>query len=112
MAVVNINIKENDMASMINEIIDALEDYFNDEDIVTDCLIYLDGAIRGDRFAPRIISDWFENHDRCNCCGMKLFAYTYQEPHPELDGCPCETLTEMLCLNCDKIGCGEIEEDD
>lgn len=89
---------------MIGEIIDALEEYFKDEeDILSDCLMYLNSCVLVNDDIKKI-KDTLYNHERCNFCGTKLAIYHYKEPHDIGDGHTYyEVLTDEYCPNCDGL---------
>ena len=91
--------------NMSPEIIEAILNHFkNDEDIIVDCLLYLsnlrDNKINCEKLSYSSMSE-LEKMNRCMICGNELQIYKYEEPHPELDGCPMEIMSEPYCPNCD-----------
>lgn len=84
--------------NLSDEIMDALTDFYNnDEDIISDCVMWLN------RNCKNFHSSWIENNNRCERCGMKLEEYNYKEYYSEIDGTPIEEISELLCPNCDMI---------
>ena len=96
--------------NMYPEILEAVHGYFEDHpDVEVDCLLYLtelqDNWNRAIELSSQAINR-LEEMDRCPCCGEQMQYYHYKEPHPELDGCPMEDMTEPYCPNCDIGGDG------
>lgn len=84
------------------EVIEAIMEHFNnDEDTMVECLVYLSNLSEKDvKSLSYGAQDALEGMDRCCDCGSKLYAYTWEERHTELDGNPIEYLTELRCPNC------------
>ena len=86
--------------NMAPEIIDALTSFYeSDEPILIDCLVYLasNNVISLAAQAEKILED----KDRCPSCGEEFKYYSYKVPHPELEGCPYETIVDKYCQYCD-----------
>lgn len=78
--------------NMYPEILDAIHYIFEDmPDVEIDCLLYLtelrDNWSRTAELSNKAI-ERLEDMERCPYCGEEMSYYHYQEPHPELDGCP------------------------
>lgn len=89
--------------NMTPEILEAVHLMYEDEpDVEVDCLRYLghlglSEAIKlGDEARLKLLE-----MGRCPQCGSFLEITLYKEPHPELDSCPYETLSEEHCPVCD-----------
>lgn len=94
--------------NMQPEIIEAVHGYFEDyPEVEADCLLYLSSLIdnwtRTAELSNQAINK-LEGMGRCSYCGEPMQYYRYKEPHPELDGCPMEEMTEVYCPNCDMPG--------
>ena len=88
--------------NMMPEIVEAVHLFHEDNpDVELDCMMYLKHLVADDPRALSCVMDWFKEHERCELCGAELKSYTYLEPHSELDGCPCERLSDVLCPECD-----------
>jgi len=88
---------------MISEVIEAIHLMYEDyPDVELDCMLFLKGLSGEHGRIRTAVDQWFIDHGRCEICGSKLQSYTYQEPHPELDGCPMETLSDELCPVCER----------
>lgn len=94
---------------MTSEVIEAIKNYFgDDEEIAVDCLLYLsdiNSMNRSGELAVRASRE-LEKMGRCYRCGRNLQAYSYNEYHNELTGCPIERITEYVCPVCDMNGGG------
>lgn len=94
--------------NMYPEILEAVHDYFKDyPEVEVDCLLYLSGLMDDSKQVSKLslaAIDALYDMGRCACCGELLQAHHYQEPHPELDGCPMEDMVEWYCPNCDTPG--------
>lgn len=91
--------------NMYPEILDAIHYIFEDmPDVEIDCLLYLtelrDNWSRTAELSNKAI-ERLEDMGRCSYCGGEMSYHHYQEPHPELDGCPMENMSELYCPNCD-----------
>ena len=91
--------------NMYREILEAVHGYFEDHpDVEIDCLLYL-SELRYNWSRTTELSngamDSLEELGRCPYCGEPIQIHHYKEPHPELDGCPMEDMTESYCPNCD-----------
>lgn len=89
--------------NMISEVIESVHLMYEDlPDVELDCMLYLKNLLFNCKDVNGLgqVYEWFAEHDRCQVCGEMLESYTYKEPHPELDECPVETLTELYCPNC------------
>lgn len=89
---------------MMTEVIEAVhQTYVDNPEVEADCMVYLMrlAVTLGDTRAMLDLTAWFVEHDRCDICGGLMSHYSFQEPHPELDGCPVETITEPYCAACD-----------
>lgn len=91
--------------NMYPEILDAIHYIFEDmPDVEIDCLLYLtelrDNWSRTAELSNKAI-ERLEDMGRCSYCGEEMSYHHYQEPHPELDGCPMENMSELYCPNCD-----------
>ena len=94
--------------NMYPEILEAVHGYFEDyPEAEVDCLLYLsslrDNWSRVAQLANEAEAK-LEEMDRCPYCGEPMQIHHYKEPHPELDGCPMEDMTEPYCPNCDIRG--------
>lgn len=92
--------------NMYPEVIEAILDYFVDEaDVAADCLLYLSKINKLDKsYLDQLSSKAYvalEDMGRCTKCGTELQIMYYKEPHPELEGCPKEEVSEIYCPNCD-----------
>ncbi len=91
--------------SMLSEILECVHYYFEDcPDVEIDCLLYLSGLMDDNKQVNRLsiaAIEKLEKMGRCGICGEELQTYHYKEPHPELDGCPMEDMTEVYCPHCD-----------
>ena len=90
---------------MLREVFDAINDMYKTEpDIVADCYVYLSGLMHDKDKVVRLSAQAgkeLEKMNRCGECGEKLEVTTYNEPHPEIEGCPMEEVSETYCPNCD-----------
>lgn len=91
--------------NMYPEVFEAIHLMYEDHpDVEVDCLLYLtelrDNWTRTAELSNRALEK-LEEMGRCPYCGELMQVYHYQEPHPELDGCPMENMTETYCPNCD-----------
>ena len=90
------------LPNMMPEVVEAVHLFHEDNpDVELDCMLFLKRLVADDPKMLSSVMDWFEENGRCELCGEKLQDFTYEEPHPELDGCPCEKLTDVLCPECD-----------
>lgn len=90
--------KETKIGNMSAEIVEAIEEYFHyEEDIATDCLLFLSKMDKDNTFAP-FIERWFEDHHRCSHCGEHLVNSVWREYHPEVDA--WENVEETFCPRC------------
>lgn len=91
--------------NMLPEILECLHFYCEDNpNVEVDCLLYLISLRDNRNRVVQLSSEAFEKleeMDRCPYCGEPMQVYHYQEPHPELDGCPIENMSEQYCSNCD-----------
>lgn len=88
--------------NMMPEIVEAVHLFHEDNpDVELDCMLFLKRLVADDPKMLSSVMDWFEENGRCDVCGEELIPYLHEEPHPELDGCPCEKLTDILCPECD-----------
>lgn len=91
--------------NMSSEVLEAVHLMYEDHpDVEVDCLLYLSGLMDDSRQVSKLslaAIDVLEDMGRCGCCGELLQAHHYQEPHPELDGCPMEDMVEWYCPHCD-----------
>lgn len=90
--------------NMRQEIIEAIDmAYKNYPDVIIDCLLYLtdlkDNSYRVIDLSNKSMQR-LQNMGRCPYCGELLEVYHYQEPHPEIDGCPMEDFYEPYCPHC------------
>ena len=90
--------------NMYPEILDAIHYIFEDmPDVEIDCLLYLtelrDNWSRTAELSNKAI-ERLEDMGSCSYCGEEMSCHHYQEPHPELDGCPMENMSELYCPNC------------
>ena len=97
--------KPSSYPNMYPEILDAIHYIFEDmPDVEIDCLLYLtelrDNWSRTAELSHKAI-ERLEDMGRCSYCGEEMSYHHYQEPHPELDGCPMENMSELYCPNCD-----------
>lgn len=91
--------------NMYPEVLDAIHLMYEDHlDVEIDCLLYLtelrDNWTRSAELSNQAMKQ-LEEMGRCPYCGEPMQVYHYQEPHPELDGCPVENMSELYCPNCD-----------
>ena len=94
--------------NMYPEILEAVHLIYKDHpDVEVDCLLYLtelrDNLTRTAELSNQAINK-LEEMGRCPYCGEPMQVYHYQEPHPELDGCPMEDFYELYCSRCDIRG--------
>lgn len=91
--------------NMLSEILECLHFYFEDyPDVEVDCLLYLSRLMDDSKQVSKLslaAIDALYDMGRCGCCGELLQVHHYKEPHPELDGCPTEDMTELYCPCCD-----------
>lgn len=88
------------MIDMFSEIIEAIEEYYKDDEIlIAECMLYLAGA-KWKGYSP--FCEWLNNHGRCWHCGAKLTQRAYKEPHPEVGEGVYETLYENYCPICER----------
>lgn len=94
--------------NMYPEILEAIHFmYKNCPDIEVDCYLCLSGLDSDAELAKRVSIGAqlaLKKMGRCEFCGEELQTYHYKEPHPELEGCPMEEMTEVYCPNCDMPG--------
>ena len=97
--------------NMYHEILEAIHLMYEDHpDVEVDCLLYLTELRDNWSRTAELSNQAFEKLEemgRCPYCGELMQVYHYKEPHPELDGCPMEDMTEPYCTNCD-IGGGDV----
>ena len=95
----------NDFPDMSLEILESIHNNFKDDlDVEVDCLLFLTKLENNSKLCKKLSNrsiDILEKMNRCEICGSPLELYFYNEPHPELDGCPMEEMTEVYCPNCD-----------
>ena len=94
---------------MIDEIIEAIHlMYEDDPELEVDCYLYLLKINNNNKDLIQQIKysvkSQLNEMGRCCYCGSIMKIHRYQEPHPELDGCPMEDMTELYCPNCNKGG--------
>lgn len=94
--------------NMYPEILEAIHIMYEDHiDVEVDCLLYLT-ELRDNWSRTAELSDEafikLQEMERCPYCGELMQIHHYKEPHPELDGCPMEDMTEIYCPNCDIRG--------
>lgn len=91
--------------NMYPEILEAVHLMFEDHpEVEVDCLLYLTELRDNWTRTAELSNQAFEKLEemgRCPYCGEPMQVYHYQEPHPELDGCPMENMSEPYCPNCD-----------
>ena len=89
---------------MVGELFDSIENLFsNDEEIMADVYVYLANLpfdLNEVQYLSQQAMIKLDKMDRCTRCGDKLRFLEIKEPHPELDGCPVEILTDAYCENC------------
>lgn len=94
--------------NMQPEVLEAIHGYFNDTpEIEVDCLLYLSSLRDNWTRTTQLEGASFrrlEEMGYCPKCGERKQVVTIREPHPELDGCPYENITEEYCPNCDIPG--------
>lgn len=95
--------KYKDMSSEIIEAIKLM--YEDDEEMETDCYLYLthleldeDLAMRASVQAQLAL----EEIGRCSRCGEPITYYKYEKKYDELRNLKYDTITEWYCQNCDK----------
>ena len=99
--------------TMYSEIIEALEEHYKyDEEILIDCMLYLQETTKADKFAQLDIFNWFVSHNICPNCGTKFVEHSWNEYHPYGDTYVTEHMTEMACPICDNAHGGEIIQND
>lgn len=91
--------------NMYPEILEAIHLMYEDNpDVEVDCLLYLtelrDRWVRVNELSTEA-SIKLSTMGRCKYCGELMQYHHHKEPHPELDGCPMEDITEIYCPNCD-----------
>lgn len=90
------------LPNMMPEVVEAVHLMHEDNpDVELDCMLYLKRIVADDPKMSSSVLDWFDEQERCNVCGERLATYTYNEPHPELDGHPHERLIATMCPKCD-----------
>ena len=90
------------LPNMMPEVVEAVHLFHEDNpDVELDCMLFLKRLVIDDTRMLSSVLDWFDEQERCELCGERLINITYEEPHPELDGCPCEKIVDVLCPNCD-----------
>lgn len=94
--------------NMYPEILEAIHLMYEDNpDVEVDCLLYLtelrDRWTRVNELSTEA-SIKLSKMGRCKYCGEPMQYHHHKEPHPELDGCPMEDMTEIYCPNCDIRG--------
>lgn len=91
--------------NMYPEILEAIHLMYEDyPDVEIDCYLYLTELGDNRDYVMQLSNKAFEKLEdmgRCPYCGELMQVYHYQEPHPELDGCPMENMSEPYCSNCD-----------
>lgn len=91
--------------NMWPEILEAIHLMYEDyPEVEVDCYLYLTELSENRDCAMKLSNKAFEKLEDmgcCPCCGEPMQIYHYKEPHPELDGCPMEDMTEIYCPNCD-----------
>lgn len=90
---------------MSPEVLEAIHTAYVDyPSVEVDCLLYLAGLAEH-KMSVLDLSDQANRKlfdmGKCSKCGENLSVHHYKEPHPELDGCPMEDMTELYCPNCD-----------
>lgn len=97
------------MTEMHNEVIEAVLGYYkDDEDMMTDCLLYLSSLKCWPLAVHATVA--LDNMNRCPTCGCKRQSYTHQEYHSEVDEPPFyETVTDWYCPQCDIRSGGNYE---
>ena len=91
--------------NMYSEVLEATHLMYEDNPgLEVDCYLYLtelkDNWARTVELSNQAI-DKIVAMGRCPTCGELMQIHHYKEPHPELDGCPTEDMTERYCPNCD-----------
>lgn len=103
-------IKQQSFPTMCPEVLEAVHLIYEDfPEVETDCLLYLTELHYNPNKVVQLSNaamDTLKEMGRCPYCGELMQVYHYQEPHPELDGCPMEDMYEPYCPNCD-IGGGD-----
>jgi uncharacterized protein with PIN domain len=86
---------------MKNEIIDAIREYYKDDESMTvDCLSWLSTGNLLE--LVEVARDELISMNYCPYCGSKLQTFTWREYHPEVDEpMRFEEMSEMCCPNCD-----------
>ena len=96
--------------NMYPEILEAIHLMYEDHpNVEVDCLLYLTELRDNGPRTAELSNQAFEKLEemgRCPYCGEPKQVYHYKEPHPELDGCPMEDMTEAYCPECDVGGDG------
>lgn len=90
---------------MYPEVLEAIHLIYEDyPSVEVDCLLYLSGLMDDSKQVSELslaAIDTLYDMGRCPYCGELMQYHHYKEPHPELDGCPMEDMTETYCPNCD-----------
>lgn len=93
---------------MYPEIFDAIHSLYQENpEVEVDCYLYLSNIWKDMQEVLRLGNEAekkIKEMNRCTRCGEPMQVYFYKEPHPELDGCPMEEMTELCCPNCDIPG--------
>lgn len=101
--------------NMSPELVEAVQEHFKDEpDIQADIFLYLSNLIKNEDMVCRLRGEaqyQLNEMGRCDKCGEPLVTGYYNEPHPELDGCPMEPMSTTYCPNCDVVQMSLFEED-
>lgn len=91
--------------NMYPEILEAIHLMYEDyPSVEVDCLLYLTELRDNWPRTAELSNGAFaklQEMERCPYCGELMQYHHYKEPHPELDGCPMEDMTETYCPNCD-----------
>ena len=86
---------------MIYEIVEAVKEYYKDEEeVVVDCLNFLGYYIPSEKGGDYCHNE-VEEMGYCPVCGNKLQTQTIRSVHFELDGNPIEYSSELFCPQCD-----------
>ena len=90
--------------NMCYEILDAIHAFYNDEDVETDCLLYLANLGSQTKMVHQLSDEArkeLNGMGRCEHCGTPLETHQYQEIHTEVDDNQIEEMYVRYCPNCD-----------
>lgn len=90
--------------NLSSEIIEAIVEYYKDDDMITDLLLWL---IHGNKDKLDYACEKeLLKMNRCPNCGDRMETMTHLEYHDEVDA--TEYITELYCPTCDLSNNGDI----